>query len=286
MSMYYFARQGRVCTTDAAVRTPELQGLKEKSIAVFGVGCLGSTSVLEFARAGIGDLRLIDHDFVDPATMGRWPLGLIEAGRNKVYAIADFLKKNYPATQIKPYFHHVGAVRGTSNSESDNSFIEKSVSDASLIYDATTEIGVQHYLSTLARNLEIPYIAVTGTYGAWGGTILSIIPGQTQGCWMCYRYACNDGTIQEPPSDPQGKVQPRGCGEVTFTGAGFDMAEISLAGVRMAVSTLCNRHQDGYPSSPWDVLTIVFRDESGQLVVPRFTDYRLESHPKCPLCHS
>ncbi len=285
-SQAYFSRQGRVGTMDVMVRTPELQTMREKSIAVFGVGCLGSISVLEFARAGVGNLRLMDHDFVDPATMGRWPLGLIEAGRYKVHAISEFLNSNYPSTQVTPVLHRIGGVRDSSNSDSDNSIIQNFVSDVSLIFDATAEIGVQHYLSTLARDLKIPYIAVTGTYGAWGGKVLSIIPGQTEGCWMCYRYACNDGTIKEPPYDPQGKVQPQGCGEVTFTGAGFDMGEISIAGVRTAVSTLCNQHQGGYPSTPWDVLTMAFRDDSGQLIVPKFTSYRLECHPECSLCHN
>ena len=71
----YFARAFRAGPGEASVRTPELRSLGAKTIAQFGVGCLGAASALEFVRAGIGELRILDRDHVDPGTIGRWPLG-------------------------------------------------------------------------------------------------------------------------------------------------------------------------------------------------------------------
>ena len=287
MSTLYFSRQGRAGADDLAARTPELQGMREKTVAVFGLGCLGAPSSLEFARAGVGELRLLDHDIVDPATSGRWPFGLAAAGLSKVKAIADFLRETYPSTNVVPLRHCIGSVRDPSgDAKSESVVIEEFVAGASLIYDATAEVGIQHFLSGLAKELGIPYVAVVGTYGAWGGKVISVVPGRTKGCWLCYRYACEEGVIEEPPSDPAGKVQPLGCAEVTFTGAGFDMAEVAIAGVRTAIAALNQDGEGGYPQAPWDVLTMAFREESGQLIVPQFQGYELQRHPRCPLCQN
>lgn len=287
MSTLYFSRQGHAGTDDLAARTPELRGLRQKTVAVIGLGCLGAPSSLEFARAGVGELRLLDHDIVDPATSGRWPLGLAAAGLSKVKVIADFLRENYPSTNVVPLRHCIGSVRESSGeAKSESVVIDEFVVGASLIYDATAEVGVQHFLSSLAKEQGIPYVAVVGTYGAWGGKVVSIVPGRAKGCWLCYRYACETGEMEEPPSDPAGKVQPRGCAEVTFTGAGFDMVDVAIAGVRTAIAVLSQDGEGGYPAAPWDVMTMAFRDESGKLIVPQLRGYELQRHPRCPLCQS
>ena len=284
-TMIYFARAGRAGVNDIFVRSPELRVLREKTLAVFGLGCLGAPSTLEFARAGIGELRIVDRDLVDLVTIGRWPFGLSAAGLPKALVLADFIPRNYPSTRLMPEVHCIGGVREPGGDvPSDLEVIDRVIEGASAIYDATAEIGVQHYLSRLAHSLGIPYIGVVGTYGGWGGKIVSIVPGRTEGCWMCYRCAFEYGTIPEPPSDPKGEVQPQGCGDVTFTGAGFDMAQIALAGVRTTVSILCGGVDGSYPVADWDMMTISFRNEDGRQIAPVFRDYKLARHPNCPYC--
>lgn len=283
--MTYFARAGRAGVDDILVRSPELRVLREKTLAVFGLGCLGAPSTLEFARAGVGELRIVDRDLVDPGTIGRWPFGMSAAGLPKALVLAEFISRNYPSTQVVPEVHCIGGVREPGcDVPSDLDVVDRVMEQASAIYDTTAEIGVQHYLSQLAQSLDIPYIGVVGTYGGWGGKVVSIVPGRTDGCWMCYRCAFDDGTIPEPPSDPNGEVQPQGCGDVTFTGAGFDMAQIALTGVRAAVSILCGGMEGSYPAADWDVMTVCFRDADGKQVAPVFRDFKLAKHPKCPYC--
>jgi len=282
----YFSRASWAGPEDTLVRAPELSALRTKGVAVFGLGCLGAPSALELARAGVGEIRLLDHDFVDPATVGRWPLGVSAAGLLKAEVLTQFIKLNYPSTQVTPIIHRLGAVREPGGgAPSDFDVVAKAASGVSVIYDATAEIGVQHYLSDTARELGIPYVGVAGMSGGWGGTIVCVVPSRTAGCWMCYRHALNDGTIPEPASDPKGHVQARGCGDVTFTGAGFDMATIALAGVRTAVSVLCDGAEGGYPSAAWDVLTVALRDSDGNQIAPRFQQYTLARHADCA-CHA
>lgn len=283
---YYFSKAGRAGADDLLVRTPELRVLREKTVAVFGAGCLGAASVLEFARAGVAEVRVLDHDVVDPGTITRWPLGLSVAGRSKVAVLARFVSSNYPATKVVPVRHFLGGARNPEDKGrlADPDVVDAMTSEVSLIYDATAEIGLQYYLSEVARERDLPYLGVVGTFGGWGGKVVSILPGRTKGCWLCQRYAFDDGTIPEPPSDPSGEVQPYGCGDVTFTGAGFDMLLFALSGVRAAVSTLCRGAADGYPELGWDVTTIALRDENGRMIVPAFNGFDLERHPRCPRC--
>lgn len=282
----YFTRAAWVAPGGVSARAPELRPLRDRVVALFGVGCLGAPSALEFARAGVGELRILDDDHVDPATVGRWPLGFGVAGLLKVQVIADFIGKNYPSTRVVPLKHRIGVVPSPEGEvHSDHGAIRRMTGGASVIYDATAEIGVQHYLSVVAADLHIPYVAVVGTHGGWGGEVLSIAPGRTGGCWMCYRLAIEDGSIPVAPSDPQGKIQPRGCGDVTFTAAGFDMTEVAVLAVRTAVAGLCRGVSGGYPEAPWDVLTLTLRDEAGRLIVPEIRGYSLPRHERCPRCN-
>ena len=301
--MHYLLRPARTGRDATVERTPELRPLSDKTVAVFGTGALGAPSALELARAGVGELRLVDPDHVDPATAARWPLGLAAAGLPKVEALRDFVADHYPQTRVTARRHHVGGVRNPPSADekvaspnhlphpvprSDLELMAELFDDASLVYDATAELGVQHLLSDLCLDAGLPYVAVAGMLGGWGGSIARILPDRVeaggQGCWMCFRHKLVDGSIPEPPFDPAGEVQPVGCADPTFTGSGFDLQQVSLAGVRCVVSTLCRGNEVGYPPQEWDVLTLTLRDGEGRQLPPTYTPHRLAPHPQCPRC--
>lgn len=280
---YYFARTGRVGLPHLRLRAPELAPLSEHTVALFGLGCIGAPSALEFARSGVRELRILDGDIVDPGTLGRWPIGLTAAGVAKTTVIHAAIRANYPYTQVQAFTRTLGTVPFTNAPRmSDVEAIKRMTEGASLIYDATAEWGVQHFLSDFARRSGIPYIAVDGTYGGWGGKVFRYQSARNQGCWVCYKHACDRKLIIEPPSRDPEEIQPPGCGDPTFTGSGFDLAEVALNGVRIAVSTLCSGCESGYPAADWDVLTIAYRDQHGEHLVPKFETFAV---PKlCSRC--
>jgi Prokaryotic E2 family B/ThiF family len=277
----YFVRTGRAGRDDLAARVPELNILHDRIIAIVGSGGLGAPSIIEFARSGAHELRTLDFDYFDPATGVRWPLGFPAAGLRKVSSLHQFIARHYPYTKVIPFDHRIGGIPETGEEASDLEELHKLVEGAHLLYDATAEVGLHHLLSDIAAERSLPYVCVSTTPGAWGGRILRIQPGRTEGCWMCLQHATNDGTIPSPPSDPSGNVQPRGCADPTFTGAGFDVAEVALNGVRLAVSTLADGHSGSYPKADWDVAIISFRDESGRKIVPQWKTFKLQRHPLC-----
>jgi molybdopterin/thiamine biosynthesis adenylyltransferase len=278
---------------DLYERIPELALLRTKTIAILGLGCLGAPSALSFARAGIGELRLLDSDYVSPGTMCRWPIGLNAAGGGKVKEISRFIRNNYPFTRISTDHYPEGVgedlrlMIGRCDSESgydQMTCLLKLVEGADLIYDATAEAGINQLLSDLAREHKIPYIAVSSRAGGWGGHVLRISPDRSKGCYLCYLHALEDGSIPQPPYDPEGDdLQPVGCGDVTFKAASFDVEEISLAGVRMAVSILCEGKANSYPRISHDIGILSLRRD-GETVFPSWETFHLQKHIKCERC--
>lgn len=57
--------------TEILLGTAAMEQLKASTVAVFGVGGVGSFAVEALARAGIGHLVLIDHDVVDVTNINR-----------------------------------------------------------------------------------------------------------------------------------------------------------------------------------------------------------------------
>ena len=268
----YYAKATRFSTVDLNLRIPKLRVLSDKIIAVIGLGSLGAPSVIEFAKIGVKELLIIDYDFVDPATIVRWPLGVSVAGVLKTVAIASFIRTNYPGVEVKILNTRfgIGRANATENikdilpleSRDLGGFLE----NASLIYDASAEEGVTHYLSRFAQVRSIPFISITATQGAVGGIITSVAPNKTEGCWMCYMWHRYENAIEAPPFESDSIIQARGCGDISFTGAFFDLQNISLAGVRMAVSILS------------------LMDKNGKYINPNWKNYKLLKHKKCLYC--
>lgn len=281
--VYYIARAGRAGASDLQARIPDLAPLRSKIIAQVGAGCLGAPSAFEFARAAVGELRMLDDDVIEPGTSVRWPLGLSVAGRLKVEVLTGVIAQHYPYTKVEGYVRRLGMVR-VSGGKSDEDILEELTSGASLIYDASAEFGVQYMLSEYARERRIPDVCVMGTQGGWGGWVIRIRPDHTKGCWSCFQAMRTFDNLPEPAAAAMPDIQPVGCSNPTFTGAGFDLTHIALQGVRVAVSTLCAEASGGYPALDWDIAVVSLRSTDGHLIGPITQTFSLTRHPRCPVC--
>jgi molybdopterin/thiamine biosynthesis adenylyltransferase len=275
----YFARPSRAGATDLGARIPELSVLRQKKVAVIGLGALGAPSALEFARAGVAEIRIMDGDTVEAPTTVRWPLGLEAVGRSKVEVLSAFIRTNYPYTTVSMGYCMFGAVPGLGGTDL-NSY-EKFLAGIDLIYDATAEGSIHYLLSEVAREKKLPYIAVSATPGAWGGRIVRILPDMTRGCWLCLMKSIDEGSIASPAADSAAMVQSAGCASPTFTGSNFELGHIPPLGVRFAVSALCAGSLEGFPDQPdIDVAVLTLRRER-QLLLPQWVGYKLQRHPSC-----
>jgi len=263
-------------------RVASLHPLATKKVVLVGAGSIGSMIAWQLARAGVGEITLIDDDFVQVGNMPRWQLGLPFVGRQKVNALKDYLSHSYPYTKINSIPYCIGTPRSSPHSESDQYAVGNAIETADLVIDATAEWGVSHFLSDSCKQHNVAYFWATGTPGSRGGVVGRVIPGVTRGCWKCFQYHQTQGNIITPAQDDAPDIQPKGCFHPTFTGTGFDMDEVSLAAARLAVSTLCQGSPNAYPALPWDVGVVSLWDEKGQPISPEWHTYPLTPHPDCP----
>lgn len=80
-----------------------LERLRQTSVAVFGVGGVGSFATEALARAGIGQLTLVDFDTVCTSNINR-QLHALEhtVGRPKVQVMAERCRAINPQLQVEP----------------------------------------------------------------------------------------------------------------------------------------------------------------------------------------
>jgi sulfur carrier protein ThiS adenylyltransferase len=75
--------------------------LKEASVAVCGLGGLGSNIAIALARAGVGRLHIIDFDTVDISNLNRQQYFVDQLGMYKADAFFDTLKRITPYCDIR-----------------------------------------------------------------------------------------------------------------------------------------------------------------------------------------
>ena len=71
------------------------------SVAVAGLGGLGSQIALMLARAGVGELFLVDFDRVELSNLNRQAYGLSHLGQPKTSALAGMLRNINPYLNVK-----------------------------------------------------------------------------------------------------------------------------------------------------------------------------------------
>jgi hypothetical protein len=232
----------------------------------------------------LGDLRILDYDFVEPGSVVRWPIGITAAGHRKTLKLLETISFNYPYTKVTSYNWKLGATRDQGKHEDE--ILDEMLDGADLVYDASAEYGVQRFLAWLAAKRGLPYVGIQSTPGGWGGIVIRIRPNTTEGCWQCLQWALYaEGLIPTPSFDERGdQLQPAGCADPTYTGANFDLMPVAMSGVRAAVSTLCIGQEASYPEMSWDVAVLDLRSKTGQAIAPTWRLFPLNKHPRCEIC--
>ena len=272
----YVVRGNRLTPADLGDRIPKLAPLREARISLLGLGALGAPLALELARNQVGELRLLEHDHVEASQIVRWPFGLDAVGAPKLEAIAGWIERGYPYTRVDRFQHRLGqtALERSNRSEDEGDLLKRFLLDASLVIDATAELGVQQLISDFA--CEFPQVYVTATEGARGGQVALIVPGRG-GCWYCWKRHLLDGSIPLPPADADGTVQPRGCASPTFTGAGFDLLPITAQAVRVAAGALA-------PGASHTSTVAVCAFPETPIRPPEWSFHPIAVHEDCPRC--
>ncbi|MDU1444080.1 MAG: thiamine biosynthesis protein ThiF [Clostridium cochlearium] len=127
-----FIKKGEIPTKEemeaqlVARHTPKVyEKLKKVSVAIAGLGGLGSTAALSLARVGIGKLILVDYDVVEPSNLNRQQYFIKHIGMKKTQAMKDIISQCNPFVKIETIDAYV-----------DEKNIESIFKDADIIIEA------------------------------------------------------------------------------------------------------------------------------------------------------
>ena len=154
------------------------QKFSSATVAICGLGGLGSNIAISLARAGIGKLILIDFDEVDITNHHRQQYKASQIGRNKTDALSENLK------EIAPY---IGIESHTVRIAEDNA--AELLKDADIICEAFDDAEAKAMLTNLVLE-EMPdkfLVAASGMAGFGSAT-----PIQTRRAAKRF-YLCGDG---------------------------------------------------------------------------------------------
>lgn len=146
--------------------------LGNAKIAIVGLGGLGSVIAMILARAGVGYMRLIDRDIVEPNNLQRQVLfDESDIGATKAFASKKRLSAINSGIKID-------AICGDLNEKS----AKKLLSGVDIILDGTDNMEARMAINAFAVKNKIPFI-----YGAAvrdKGMALAVLPGKTA-CLKC-----------------------------------------------------------------------------------------------------
>ena len=166
--------------------------LKTGRVAVAGVGGLGSTVAVALARAGVGELILIDHDVVEPSNLNRQQFFIDQIGLPKVTALAATLTRINPGTRVRAYWEKV---------REDN--LERLFDDCDILVEAFDD-AAQKALLVNAFLQRYPQRCVVAASGMAGHGPSNSIRTHRLGQRL---YLCGDLHSEARPG--QGLIAPR-----------------------------------------------------------------------------
>ncbi len=159
MMLYGFGEEGQ-------------EKLKRAKVFIAGAGGLGSPVAIYLAAAGVGTLRIADHDTVEMSNLNRQVLHWEkDIGAKKVDSAAAKLRKLNPDIVIETI---AGEITGAN--------VSRLVGDSDLIVDAMDSLPARYILNKAALDKGIPFFH--GAVYGFEGRVMTVIPGRTA-CLNC-----------------------------------------------------------------------------------------------------
>ena len=146
--------------------------LAESTAAVIGCGGLGAPVLTSLALAGVGKLRLIDHDRIGLSNLNRQFLyEESELDKEKCERAADFLRRR-----------NSGIVLETVCERLTEENARRLLSGVDVIVDCVDRVETRRHAGRAARRLSVPLVE-GGVHGFYG-FVLSVLPGKSA-CLEC-----------------------------------------------------------------------------------------------------
>ena len=146
--------------------------LKQAKVFIAGAGGLGAASATYLTAAGVGVLRVVDHDRVELSNLNRQVLHWQgDIGKRKASSAAEKLGKLNQEVKIEAIEERITEAN-----------ISQLVAGFDLIVDAMDNLPTRYLLNKVALEKNIPLFH--GAVYGFEGRAMTIIPGETA-CLRC-----------------------------------------------------------------------------------------------------
>lgn len=154
-------------------------------VAVVGCGATGSAVVSSLARAGVGTIRIIDRDYVEPSNLQRQSLF------DEADAAESLPKALAAARRIAAFNSEIQIDARVADLSPENA--EELLTGMDLILDGTDNFETRYLVNDFAVQNAVPWIyaAAVGSYAV----TLNILPGETA-CMVCLFPDPPQGTVE------------------------------------------------------------------------------------------
>ena len=149
--------------------------LKAGRVAIVGAGGIGSPAIQYLAAAGVGHLRLIDDDAVEPSNLQRQTIfASDDAGATKVAAAARAVRRINPHVSIEPIATRIDAGNAAAL-----------LADVDVVLDGCDNFGTRFAVADAAFALRIPLVsAAVGQFEGQLGVYRGWEPDRP--CYRCF----------------------------------------------------------------------------------------------------
>lgn len=205
---------------------PDIAELKEKRIAIFGCGAIGSNLACRLAEAGGGMLRLIDGDVLRPGNMVRHAAGF-GVGYSKVTATELQISSNAPWTKVDAIVERPwGAKRLT-----------ELITDVDLVVETTGSTAFAALVSLVAARARKPMLTAALYREGFVSRVRRQVPDLDT---PIFERSDPERYPLIPPGDESFSVET-GCSALVNNASPIGVATVAATGAEVAVDALTGR---------------------------------------------
>ena len=187
--------------------------LARARIAVVGCGATGSALLSLLARAGVGYLRIIDRDYIEPSNLQRQMLfDEADAAESLPKAIAAGRK-------IAAFNSEITVEPHAADLTPDN--VEDLLCDVEIVLDGTDNFETRYLINDFAVDRNVPWIYAAGV--ASYAVTMNILPGETA-CLACIF-----------PDSPRGIVETCDTSGILNSAVNFVASVAATEALKLAV---------------------------------------------------
>jgi molybdopterin/thiamine biosynthesis adenylyltransferase len=261
--------------------------LGEARVLVLGQGSIGAPVSIELARAGVGNLTLLDVDYIAIGNLTRHPASIRHLGMPKTLAVRDLILERMPNTNV------TAGIDGNliTNLYDYYDELRKLAAEHDVATVCVGNDNLHQYLNEIFLHEEAPAVYAWVYLDAAAGRVVRVLPDST-GCMRCLNLWIAEnperfGITPRIPADINKLPLDYGCNTPAVPGSGFDTTRIALAQTRMVLQTLLG-NQAAYPYDDADHRLLINRPLT---TIPGSDfetsgSWKLEQHPECTVCQA